>query len=57
MKKGEKLLHCTSFSHFFNKNINVLCYEVVTSSLAKQCFEQPGCYEIKCITRVLSYHN
>ena len=28
-KKIEKLLHCKSFSHFFNKIISVFCYKVV----------------------------
>ena len=27
-KKFEKLLHCKSFSHFFNKNISVSGYKV-----------------------------
>ena len=29
LKKYEKLLHCKSFSHFFNKNISVFGYKVV----------------------------
>ena len=29
LKKCEKLLHCKSFSHFFNKNISVFGYIVV----------------------------
>ena len=29
LKKYEKLLHCKSFSHFFNKNISVFDYKVV----------------------------
>ena len=29
LKKCEKLLHCKSFSHFFNKNISGLSYKVV----------------------------
>ena len=29
LKKCEKLLHCKSFSHFLNKNINVFPYKVV----------------------------
>ena len=29
LKKCEKLLHCKSFSHFFNKNISVFGYKVV----------------------------
>ena len=28
--KSEKLLQCKSFSHFFNKNISVFGYKVVT---------------------------
>ena len=29
LKKCEKLLHCKSFSHFFNKNISVFGYKIV----------------------------
>ena len=29
LKKCEKLLQCKSFSHFFNKNISKVCYNVV----------------------------
>ena len=29
LRKYENLLHCKSFSHFFNKNIRVFGYEVV----------------------------
>ena len=29
LKKIEKLLHCKSFSHFFNKNISVYGYKVL----------------------------
>ena len=29
LKKCEKLLHCKSFSHFFNKNISGFSYKVV----------------------------
>ena len=29
LKKCEKLLHCKSFSHFFNKNISVFGYKVI----------------------------
>ena len=29
LKKREKLLHCKSFSHFFNQNISVFGYRVV----------------------------
>ena len=29
LKIFEKLLHCNSFSHFFNKNIRVFGYKVV----------------------------
>ena len=29
LKTCEKLLHCKSFSHFFNKNIDVFGYKVV----------------------------
>ena len=34
LKKCEKLLHCKSFSHFFNKNIGIfeiLTFEILTS--------------------------
>ena len=29
LKKREKLLHCKSFHHFFNKNISAFGYKVV----------------------------
>ena len=29
LKKCEKLLHCKSFSHFFNKNFSVFGYKVI----------------------------
>ena len=29
LKNYEKLLHCKSFSHFFNKNISVFGYKVI----------------------------
>ena len=45
LKKCKKLLHCSSFSHFFNKNISVFGYKIVKhlmTLLSYQCSEQLG---------------